>query len=324
MDPLFSQYKNIGIPYYQKIYFDRFKKYSEFENNAYMTTVSKLMPSSYEFINFIIPHIKSKNKLYVTYTMNRDVNVSIYDCDKIVYKDNAILEFQKKFDTYIYFHKGYMDPHPRMFHECEFYKKEFVYINLENIKDGGYFRHQDVLKNGLKNISMKSDDLLLNDVYNQPRKYNVDVAIVHAFLPFINGGLYDAVEYFLAMHDFKPSGYNVKLYLLHNKHDWCNMGEDFILNQIKDKYNLTEDHFCDIVFVKHYKELIKKEVRPTNIVIVDNHTLSCLSYSTRILTKKFFMTVDPYFPSMTDYIKLDAEDKFNIYNEIRMWNDIDD
>ena len=32
---------NVGIPYQQKIYFDKFYKYDTFDNNAYMTVVSK-------------------------------------------------------------------------------------------------------------------------------------------------------------------------------------------------------------------------------------------------------------------------------------------
>lgn len=311
---------NVGIPYQQKIYFDKFYKYDTFDNNAYMTVVSKKMPTEEEFDKYILPELNDRN-IYVTYTKNRFIDYNIYEHNKIIYTTKQIQQFHSKFNKYIYFHKGYIDPHPRLFHECCFYNKEFVYINLQNIKDGGYYRYRDVLNNQLKNISMTKEDLLINDVYDEPRKYNIDVAVVHAFLPFINGGLYDAIEYFLALYDFKPKDYNVKLYFLHNRHDWCNTNSEFILNQIRDKYDLTDDYYQNIHFIKDSVDLVKKEYRPTNIVIIDNHTFSCLSRSTQAIVKKFFLTIDPFFPSMTNYEELDKEKKFNIYNEIKLWVD---
>ena len=56
-------------------------------------------------------------------------------------------------------------------------------------------------------------------------------------------------------------------------------------------------------------------------MIIDNHTFSCLSRSTQAIVKKFFLTIDPFFPSMTNYEELDKEKKFNIYNEIKLWVD---
>ena len=91
--------------------------------------------------------------------------------------------------------------------------------------------------------------------------------------------------------------------------------------EIRDKYDLTDDYYQNIHFIKDSMDLVKKEYRPTNIVIIDNHTFSCLSKSTQAIVKKFFLTIDPFFPSMTNYEELDKEKKFNIYNEIKLWVD---
>lgn len=310
---------DIGIAYQQKIYFNKFNTYDTlYENNAYMTIVSKRMPSYDEFKTYILPELQDR-QLYITYTDSRHEQCEIFKNNKIIYTTKQINNFHSKFNKYIYFHKGYIDPHPRLLHECCFYNKEFVYINLQNIQDGGYFRYQDVMKNGINNIAMTKDDILINDVYNEKRKYDTDVAVIHAFLPFINGGLFDAVEYFLALYDFKPNDYNVKLYFLHNEHDSYKIKETDVLNLIKDKYNLTKNHYNSIGFITNKIDLVKKEYRPTNIVIIDNHTLSCLSKTTLLITKKFFITIDPYFPSRTNYNELDKNEKFNIYNEIKLW-----
>ena len=74
---------NVGIPYQQKIYFDKFYKYDTFDNNAYMTVVSKKMPTEEEFNKYILPELNDRN-IYVTYTKNR-VEDYKYITMKIIY-----------------------------------------------------------------------------------------------------------------------------------------------------------------------------------------------------------------------------------------------
>jgi len=75
-----------------------------------------------------------------------------------VHKDNLF----ELFDTYLYFHANtWFDPHPRLFVECAHYGKEIIYYNKHGIKDGSYYRYNDVLKNGTKDRDLSKDDEII-------------------------------------------------------------------------------------------------------------------------------------------------------------------
>lgn len=155
----------IGIPYKQKLNFDIFKKYNKFENNAFITFVSKGVVPYEILINEIYPLIEDKDKLLISIKEEQYKNLdSKYLNDKkLEFLVNHPKDFHTLFNTYIYYHTGYFDPHPRMFHECIFYNKNIIYINKNNIKDGGYYRYLDAINNGLLNHSMNINDDIIGE-----------------------------------------------------------------------------------------------------------------------------------------------------------------
>jgi hypothetical protein len=69
----------------------------------------------------------------------------------------------EKFDTYLYHHTDWFDPHPRLFHECYFYGKKIIYQNPDGIKDGSWYRMKDLKENGLKNRYLNKDDEVVKE-----------------------------------------------------------------------------------------------------------------------------------------------------------------
>ena len=63
------------------------------------------------------------------------------------------------FDAYVYYHADkWFDPHPRLFIECTWYDKDIFYFNQFDIKDGSYYRYEDVVKYGTYDRILSKDD----------------------------------------------------------------------------------------------------------------------------------------------------------------------
>lgn len=156
----------VGTPYYQKINFSIFKKYDSFENNAFITFVSKGIIDYKILVEEIFPLIKTKNKLLISLKEDqyKQLSQEYKNDNKLEFLLKHPKDFHSLFDTYIYYHAGYFDPHPRLFHECIFYNKKIIYINKENIKDGGYFRYKDAMENGLKNVWLDENDEIVKEI----------------------------------------------------------------------------------------------------------------------------------------------------------------
>lgn len=119
--------------YIGKFLFSRYKNIEKFENNT--------------FINFLAD--KKWNRIF--YFENLIVKSNRHE--------DGLFE---KFDRYVYITDGSIfDCHPRMFHECYFYNKKIEYININNVRDGAYYRYNDLYKNGLCNRYLnKEDDII--------------------------------------------------------------------------------------------------------------------------------------------------------------------
>lgn len=78
----------------------------------------------------------------------------------VIYKSSTHLKnLFEQFDEYIYYHANkWFDPHPRLFLECAFYGKKISYINNYGIKDGSYYRYNDLMDNGLKDRTLDETD----------------------------------------------------------------------------------------------------------------------------------------------------------------------
>ncbi|MHA1814869.1 MAG: hypothetical protein ACTSX1_02605 [Candidatus Heimdallarchaeaceae archaeon] len=65
----------------------------------------------------------------------------------------------EQFDTFVYYHANkWFDPHPRLFVESCFYDKEIMYFNKYDIKDGSYYRYNDIMLRGTENRTLSKDD----------------------------------------------------------------------------------------------------------------------------------------------------------------------
>lgn len=69
------------------------------------------------------------------------------------------------FDTYVYIHvERWFDPHPRLFHECYFYNKEIIYINPNQVKDGSWYRYNDLMERGLEDRLLTTEDEIVRQL----------------------------------------------------------------------------------------------------------------------------------------------------------------
>jgi len=124
--------------YRMKLAFDRFKKVRVLSEGVYINSPYN------EDTSFI-------DKL------NLDPN------KKVLFKsDHHLQNMFENFDEYIYYHANkWFDPHPRLFLECYFYNKKIRYYNKFKIKDGSYYRYQDLKENGLKNRTLSNRDTVV-------------------------------------------------------------------------------------------------------------------------------------------------------------------
>ena len=71
----------------------------------------------------------------------------------------------EQFTHYVYYHVGgWFDPHPRLFLECSFYNKTIEYINETDIKDGSWYRMEDLVHKGLWNRTLSKDDEIIGQL----------------------------------------------------------------------------------------------------------------------------------------------------------------
>ena len=71
----------------------------------------------------------------------------------------------EQFDTYVYYHcNEWFDPHPRLMHECYFYNKDLHYFNIHDVKDGSYYRYNDLMKTGIENRTLDENDEIVREM----------------------------------------------------------------------------------------------------------------------------------------------------------------
>lgn len=70
----------------------------------------------------------------------------------------------ESFNHFIYYHNNtYFDPHPRLFLECKWYNKTMEYHNPHKIKDGSWYRWNDLQENGLLDRELTEDDEVIQE-----------------------------------------------------------------------------------------------------------------------------------------------------------------
>jgi len=128
------------VPYRIKFDFERTKSIDNFDNKLYVN-YPKLNP--YDDIDV-------KNKIE---KINKDV---------LIKEDNFFYDLHKHFNEYMYIKSlMWFDPHPKLFHECKYYNKEYHYFNRYNIKDGSYYRYNWSLTDKLKDLQLNKDDIII-------------------------------------------------------------------------------------------------------------------------------------------------------------------
>jgi hypothetical protein len=122
--------------YRMKLLFDRFKPIKETRRGYY------------------IHSSKNNNVEEIPKILNLNDGLPIY-----FKQESHMNNFFEYFGVYIYYHSGnYFDPHPRLPLECFFYDKTLRYVNNKDIKDGSYYRFEDLKLYGLKNRTLNKTD----------------------------------------------------------------------------------------------------------------------------------------------------------------------
>lgn len=68
----------------------------------------------------------------------------------------------EKFTHYLYYHADtWFDPHPRLFLECRYYNKVITYVNPFRVKDGSWYRYDDLLNRGLYDRTLNVTDEII-------------------------------------------------------------------------------------------------------------------------------------------------------------------
>lgn len=74
-------------------------------------------------------------------------------------QESHMKNFFEYFNNYIYYHSNnYFDPHPRLPLECMYYGKYLKYVNVHGVKDGSYYRFNDLATNGLNDRTLNKND----------------------------------------------------------------------------------------------------------------------------------------------------------------------
>lgn len=143
------------------------------------------------------------------------------------------------------------------------------------------------------------------------------IGVLHIVLPFINGGLFDAWEYYSCLKRSKTTK-DVGLYLLYQAGFYDSQTGIFLDKLIpifKDKYKDIDDLLKGIHVIKPYGAINK--FRFDSVLFTDNHTPEHLFG--RVISKKYFFTIEPYYPTRTRYDKLVKLPNIHIYNETLLW-----
>lgn len=140
--------------------------------------------------------------------------------------------------------------------------------------------------------------------------------VVHIVTPHLNGALYDAFEYF---HYFFSKNNNNKLFLVQCKNFKSKkyMDKDYIIELYKDKYDIDESVFDNVVFLNSHLQIMN--YRFDNVLILDNHTYHYLDGL--LVSNQYYFIVDPYLPSKTDYKKINDRKNHNVYCELMLYEE---
>ncbi len=147
-------------------------------------------------------------------------------------------------------------------------------------------------------------------------KSNIN-AVIHVILPFINGGLFDAFEYYTSIYDYNKEVYLLLIFNPAFDYYTNNINIATIQSMFDDKYILSPDILDNIIFLKKPSQLIRYQFN--KVLILDNHTLY---YIKDVLNaQEYHVIIDPFIPSKTDYQKLNNSSKYHLYSELLLYKE---
>jgi len=143
--------------YRMKMLFNRFKPLKKVKNNL--------------FISFG-PIIRKNTDIIEKQDIDENIKNKIKKCGidqnkNIFFKtDNHVDSFFEEFNEFLYIKRenSFFDTAPRIFVECCFYNKKIHYINDQEIKDGSYYRYNDILKKGYDNRTLTKEDEIIQQL----------------------------------------------------------------------------------------------------------------------------------------------------------------
>lgn len=146
-----------------KMAFSLYKKHNPVKYHYFMNYLSK--GDVFGVMN-VLKNIPNDQYLFITANdKNYEMLLRLQDMRLVLWTEHP-KNFFSKFGKYIYCHDGhYFDPRPRMFHECAFYDKPILYINEHNIKDGSWYRYNDVIENphAVEDRTLSPNDPLIGE-----------------------------------------------------------------------------------------------------------------------------------------------------------------
>ncbi len=141
-------------------------------------------------------------------------------------------------------------------------------------------------------------------------------AVIHYLIPHLNGGLFDAFEYYSAIYKYNKNVYLLYIYIK-NRKELCPY-MNTMLDMFRDKYENIEESFSNVIFLDSVK-LIKYKF--SKVLFVDNHTYSYLKG--RILADEYIHLVDPVIPSLINYEEINNKEKHIIYSEMKFYKELE-
>lgn len=137
---------------------------------------------------------------------------------------------------------------------------------------------------------------------------------------FINGGFFDAFEYFKCIYDNSIDKDKIYLFYIFFAHIRKNHNDSItaIYTMLKDKYVIDDADLKNIIFLDTPKDIVRYKFN--KVLVVENHTLSVLG--DYLFADKCLVIVDPFIPSHVDYDKLNKKSKYHCFSEYLLydWN----
>jgi hypothetical protein len=142
-------------------------------------------------------------------------------------------------------------------------------------------------------------------------------AVLHVVVPFINGGLFDAFEYYANIYDYSKDIYLTLIFDPSFDYNINNINSTTIQAMFSDKYALSADVFDNIIFLKKPSQLIRYKFN--KVLILDNHTLY---YIKDVLNAQdYYIIIDPFIPSKTNYEQLNKFPNYHLYSELLLYSE---